>query len=103
MICLKVVSGQDKWLPAELDGRFTFMAQSLFDEQKIQEDVYLLRYILRNWPVDYCVLTLRVLIPIPALNLGHAFSDHAFLGLPEGRDFAIDFRMMILHKPVNEK
>ncbi|KAL7907619.1 sterigmatocystin 8-O-methyltransferase [Trichoderma velutinum] len=98
----EVVSGADKLLPVELGGRFTFMAHNLFDEQKIQGDVYLLRYILHNWPDDYCVRILRALIPAMTSRSRILISDHVVPGLDvlplsEDRDIrAMDLRMMML-------
>lgn len=77
----EVVSGADKLLPAELGNRFTFMAHNLFDEQKIQGDVYLLRYILHNWPDDYCARILRALIPALKPGSRILISDHLVPGL----------------------
>ncbi|KAJ3578752.1 hypothetical protein NPX13_g1815 [Xylaria arbuscula] len=42
----------------------TFMVHDFFNEQPVKgADVYLLRWILHNWPDKYCIRILRALIP----------------------------------------
>lgn len=45
-----------------------FMEHDFFKEQPINADVYVLRWILHNWPDAYCIKILRALIP--ALKIG---------------------------------
>ncbi|XDG04424.1 hypothetical protein ABKA04_004039 [Annulohypoxylon sp. FPYF3050] len=50
-------------IPAELEGRFEFMAYDLFAPQTIQADVYFFRWIFHNWSDKYSVLIIKALIP----------------------------------------
>lgn len=50
-------------LPEELKGRLSFQAHDFFQPQKVEADVYFLRWILHNWSNKYGALILRALIP----------------------------------------
>ena len=51
-------------LSAEFRGRVTFMEHDFFAEQPITSaDVYLLRWILHDWPDAYAVKILQALVP----------------------------------------
>ena len=51
-------------LPVGLQGRVAFMEHDFFMEQPVKSaDVYLLRWILHDWPDAYAVKILRALVP----------------------------------------
>ena len=51
-------------LPAEFHGRVSFMEHDLFRDQPVTSaDVYLLRWILHDWPDAYAIKILRALVP----------------------------------------
>ncbi|KAL8934943.1 MAG: hypothetical protein Q9216_005660 [Gyalolechia sp. 2 TL-2023] len=50
-------------LPTRIAERIDFMAHDFFEEQTIQADIYLFRYIFHNWPDAYVIKILRQLIP----------------------------------------
>jgi len=58
-----VVETGRRSLPEDVQGRVEFIAHDFLNEQTVQADVYLLRWILHNWPDKYCVKILRALIP----------------------------------------
>lgn len=55
-------------LPSPIAERITFMAHDFFEEQPIQADIYLFRYIFHNWSDSHVIKILRQLIP--SLKLG---------------------------------
>lgn len=60
----KVVQEGRARLPAGLHGRVAFMEHDFFLEQPVRSaDLYLLRWILHDWPDAYAVKILRALIP----------------------------------------
>lgn len=60
----EVVNGALDMLPEDVKGRVEFVAHDMFNEQQIKNaDVYLLRYVLHDWPDKYCIDVLRKLIP----------------------------------------
>lgn len=60
----KVVQEGRAKLPTGLQGRLAFIEHDFFSEQPIKSaDVYLLRWILHDWPDAYAVKILRALIP----------------------------------------
>ena len=51
-------------LPPELQDRVTFMEHDFFLEQPVKSaDIYLLRWILHDWPDTYAVKILKALVP----------------------------------------
>lgn len=67
----------------EADLNVKFMAHSFFDEQPVRHaDVYLLRWILHNWPENHCIKILRALIP--ALKQGSKIVIMDFVMPPFG-------------------
>ncbi|KAI0469792.1 S-adenosyl-L-methionine-dependent methyltransferase [Xylariaceae sp. FL0804] len=60
----KVVEGAENDLPRELRGRVKFMAHDLFSPQKVEADVYYMRWILHNWSNKYCTAILNALTPV---------------------------------------
>jgi trans-aconitate methyltransferase len=60
----EVVKGAADTLPQDVQGRIEFLAHDMFANQPTQgADVYLLRYVLHDWPDKYCIDVLRKLIP----------------------------------------
>ncbi len=53
---------EDK-VPKALASRVSFMQHDFFTEQPVKADAYLLRWILHNYPNEYCVKILRQLVP----------------------------------------
>ena len=53
---------EDK-VPKALASRVLFMQHDFFTEQPVKADAYLLRWILHNYPNEYCVKILRQLVP----------------------------------------
>ncbi len=50
-------------VPEGLEDRIEFMAHSFLEPQPIVADVYILRFILHDWPDKYAVKILKNLIP----------------------------------------
>ena len=74
-----VEDGESKLAP-ELSDRVSFMAHD-FNEQPVKNaDVYLFRWIFRNWSDKYCVQMLRNLIPALKSGAGVVINDNC---LPE--------------------
>ena len=61
---LEIIRDGESKLPSELRERVTFMEHDFFNTQPIKSaDVYILRWILHDWPDPYAVKILRALIP----------------------------------------
>lgn len=61
---LKVVQEGRAKLPTGLQGHVAFMEHDFFLEQPVKSaDVYLLRWILHDWPDAYAIKILRALVP----------------------------------------
>ncbi len=67
-------------IPSHLVTRINFMTHDFFTEQPVTADVYLLRYILHNWPDAYAIKILRQLIPALKPGARVIVNDHL---LPE--------------------
>jgi predicted O-methyltransferase YrrM len=51
-------------VPDDLEGRMEFQVQDFFTEQSVKgADVYLLRWVLHDWPDKYAIQILRQLVP----------------------------------------
>lgn len=60
----EVVEGVESKIPEDLTGRVSFVGHDMFTEQSTKgAEVYLLRYVLHDWPDKYCIRVLRNLIP----------------------------------------
>jgi hypothetical protein len=60
----EVVEGADTKVPGDLQGRVSLMGHNMFTDQPIEgARVYLLRYVLHDWPDKYCIKILQRLIP----------------------------------------
>lgn len=77
----EVVKGAADSLPEDVQGRIEFLAHDMFTNQPTQgADVYLLRYVLHDWPDKYCIDVLRKLIPSLKAGAKVVIQDHL---LPE--------------------
>ncbi|QKX58069.1 uncharacterized protein TRUGW13939_05190 [Talaromyces rugulosus] len=77
----EVVKGAADTLPEDVQGRIEFSAHDMFTNQPTQgADVYLLRYVLHDWPDKYCIDVLRKLIPSLKAGAKVVIQDHL---LPE--------------------
>lgn len=75
-----VVAGAEQLIPAEVGQRFTFMHHDIFHEQTTHGDVFLLRYILHNWPDDECIRIIRALVPALRPGSKILINDHIIPG-----------------------
>ncbi|KAF1921293.1 O-methyltransferase-domain-containing protein, partial [Ampelomyces quisqualis] len=100
--------------PAELRDRVSFKTHNLFDPQPVTADIYMLKWILHDWPDEESIKILRALVP--ALKPGARVVSIDYVGkqdpseeeLPrsiQGFGTATDLRMMALfnakERPVN--
>ncbi|ORY18123.1 cercosporin toxin biosynthesis protein [Clohesyomyces aquaticus] len=75
-----VVDGAEDKIPEELKSRVQTMAHDMFTQQPVSADVYLLRYVLHDWPDKYCIRVLQKLIPAMTKGAKVVIQDHL---LPE--------------------
>ncbi|KAF2805009.1 putative O-methyltransferase [Mytilinidion resinicola] len=60
----EVLEGAEAKVPEGLEGRVGFQVHDFFAEQPVKgARVYLLRYVLHDWPDKYCIRMLRALVP----------------------------------------
>ncbi|KAF2107708.1 putative O-methyltransferase [Lophiotrema nucula] len=60
----EVVEGAEATMPEDLKERVKFFGHNMFNEQPVRDaEVYLLRYVLHDWPDKYCVNILQCLVP----------------------------------------
>jgi hypothetical protein len=60
----EVVEGAETKIPDDLVNRVSFMGHNMFTDQPVKGAcVYLLRYVLHDWPDKYCIKVLQHLIP----------------------------------------
>ena len=59
----EVVQGAQEKVPAHIGQRIEFVGHSVFNEQPVVADAYILRAVLSNWPDKYCIKILRGLVP----------------------------------------
>lgn len=77
----KVVEGAEGDVPDEVAGRVRFEASDMFEEQEVKgAEVYLLRFVLHDWPDKYCVRVLKALVPALKRGAMVVVQDHI---LPE--------------------
>lgn len=77
----EVVEGAEATVPEDLNGRVRFLGHNMFTEQPVKDaEVYLLRYVLHDWPDKYCVNILQRLIPALKKGAKIVIQDHL---LPE--------------------
>ena len=77
----EVIADKEATVPMELRNRVTFMAHDFFTQQPVKNaDVYLLRWILHDWPDKYAIQILKALVP--ALKPGGKVLVNEFL-VPE--------------------
>lgn len=83
----EVIDGAGGKVPEELQDRVSLVAHDMFSPQPARNaDVYLLRYVLHDWPDKYCVLVIENIVPV--LKKGarivlheHVLAEHGTLGL----------------------
>lgn len=76
-----VVNGAAAEIPPELRDRVKIESHDMFAEQPVNSAVvYLLRYVLHDWPDKYCLKVLRNLIPALTKGATIVVQDHL---LPE--------------------
>ncbi|KAF2659757.1 putative O-methyltransferase [Lophiostoma macrostomum CBS 122681] len=77
----EVAAGAQEKIPEELCGRVSVVGHDMFTEQTVKEaDVYLLRYVLHDWPDKYCIKVLKSLVPALKKGARVVIQDHL---LPE--------------------
>lgn len=59
----EIVAAGEATLPDELGGQVKFMAHDFFTPQPVEANIYMLRFVLHNWPDKYAVRILRNLLP----------------------------------------
>ncbi|KAH7380633.1 putative O-methyltransferase [Pyrenochaeta sp. MPI-SDFR-AT-0127] len=73
----EVVKDADAGVPEEVADRVSFMDHDMFTEQPvIHADVYLLRFVLHDWPDKYCIKILKQLIPALKRGAKVVIQDH---------------------------
>jgi trans-aconitate methyltransferase len=83
----EVINGAQDKIPVELADRVTLVAHDMFTAQPPRgADVYLLRYVLHDWPDKYCIRVIENIIP--ELKKGakivlqeHVLAEHGTLSL----------------------
>lgn len=75
-----VIAGAEQLIPSEVGPRFTFMDHDIFHKQTTHGDVFLLRYILHNWPDDECMRIIRALVPALRPGSRILINDHIIPG-----------------------
>ena len=77
----EVVEGAETKIPEDLKGRVSYIGHNMFTDQPVKDaNVYLLRYVLHDWPDKYCVKILQHLIPALKKGAKVVIQDHL---LPE--------------------
>lgn len=102
----QVASVFEKEFPADLKSRVSFLTHNLFDPQPVSADIYMLKWILHDWPDVESVAILKALVPALKPGARVVFIDyvgkndpHEDAALPHSmRAFgtATDMRMMAL-------
>lgn len=83
----EVIDGPEGKVPGELTDRVSLVAHDMFTPQPARDaDVYLLRYVLHDWPDKYCIRVIENIVPV--LKKGakivlqeHVLEEHGTLGL----------------------
>ncbi|KAF9700108.1 hypothetical protein EKO04_002059 [Ascochyta lentis] len=96
----------EKEFPSDLKSRVSFLTHNMFDPQPVSADVYILKWILHDWPDAESVAILKALVPALKPGARVVFIDYVGkndpsedAGLPHSmRAFgsATDMRMMAL-------
>ena len=77
----EVVVGAEESLSEDVADRLSFMGHDMFTEQPIRNaEVYLLRFVLHDWPDKHCVNALKQLVPAMKQGARVVIQDHI---LPE--------------------
>ncbi|KAK7187979.1 hypothetical protein DPSP01_003136 [Paraphaeosphaeria sporulosa] len=83
----EVIDGAEGKVPEELGSRVSLVPHDMFSPQPARNaDVYLLRYVLHDWPDKYCIRVIENIVPV--LKKGgkivlqeHVLAEHGSLGL----------------------
>ena len=95
----------EKEFPQDLRNRVSFRTHNLFDPQPVQADIYMLKWILHDWPDAESVAILRALVPALKPGARVVFIDYVGKQEPseeelprsiQGFGTATDLRMMAL-------
>jgi len=95
----------DSSFPSDLRSRVSFKTHNLFDPQPVVADIYMLKWILHDWPDAESVAILRALVPALKPGARVVFIDYvgkqepSDVELPrsiQGFGTATDLRMMAL-------
>lgn len=95
----------EKEFPADLKSRVSFRTHNLFDPQPVQADIYMLKWILHDWPDVESINILRALRPALKSGARIVFIDYVGKQEPsedelpksiQGFGTATDLRMMAL-------
>ncbi|KAF2026880.1 S-adenosyl-L-methionine-dependent methyltransferase [Setomelanomma holmii] len=95
----------EKEFPQDLRDRVSFKTHNLFHPQPVQADIYMLRWILHDWPHEESVAFLRAIVPALKPGARVVFIDYvgkqgpSEVDLPrsiQGYGTATDLRMMAL-------
>jgi hypothetical protein len=77
----EVIEGAEAKIPEGLKDRVELMVHDMFTQQPVEgADVYLLRYVLHDWPDKYCIKVLQELVPSLKKGAKIVIQDHL---LPE--------------------
>ncbi|KAH7355756.1 O-methyltransferase-domain-containing protein [Pyrenochaeta sp. MPI-SDFR-AT-0127] len=95
----------DKEFPSDLRSRVSFRTHNLFDPQPVEADIYMLKWILHDWPDAESIAILRALVPALKPGARVVFIDYVGKQGPseeelprsiQGFGTATDLRMMAL-------
>ncbi|CAE7021182.1 hypothetical protein CFE70_002965 [Pyrenophora teres f. teres 0-1] len=95
----------EKEFPADLRSRVSFRTHNMFDPQPVQADIYMLKWILHDWPDAESVKILQALRPALKPGARVVFVDYVGKQGPSEEDLprsihafgtAMDLRMMAL-------
>ncbi|KAK2762689.1 hypothetical protein FQN54_000863 [Arachnomyces sp. PD_36] len=89
----QVVEGAEAKIPDDVKERVEVKIHDMFTEQPVKgADVYLLRYVLHDWPDKYCVKVLQQLVPAMKKGAKVLVQDHL---LPEPGSLSLLREMQI--------
>ena len=77
----EVIEGAEAKIPKDVKDKIEVTVHDMFTEQPVKgADVYLLRYVLHDWPDKYCIKVLQELVPSLKKGAKIVIQDHL---LPE--------------------
>ncbi|KAF1980465.1 putative O-methyltransferase [Bimuria novae-zelandiae CBS 107.79] len=83
----EVIEGAQDKIPEDIQGSVRLEGHDMFTPQpKEYADVYLLRYVLHDWPDKYCIRVLENIVPVlkegaKVVLQEHVLPEHGTLGL----------------------